>query len=179
MQTFFNEHWGDIASVLGLLVSLVGFYFALVSLAEARRASLKAKDAAVRAEEAANATKDSIFKSDTIANCSLAIGILDEIKILQRKGDWQALPDRYSAVRRILVTLRSVDGQLSTSQSETLQGSLAQFVEIEKKIETSLSSGKKALSPAPLNSIVSAQIDKLHEILIAMKQKEQTTYDAR
>jgi len=65
MQTFLNEHWGDIASVLGLLVSVVGFWFALVSLRESREASLNAKDAAIRAEEAARATRDSIFKSDT------------------------------------------------------------------------------------------------------------------
>ncbi len=39
------------------------------------------------------------------------IGILDEIKILQRKSDWTTLPDRYSAVERILVAaLKSVSG---------------------------------------------------------------------
>lgn len=173
MQTFLNEHWGDVASVLGLVVSVVGFWFGLVSLRESREAALNAKDAAIRAEEAARATRDSIFKSDTIANCSQAIGILDEIKILQRKGDWTTLPDRYSAVRRILVTLKSVSGQLSGSEVEIVQGALAQLIEIEKKIEVSLASGKKPLTHARLNEVVSAQTDKLHEILIAMKQKEE------
>jgi hypothetical protein len=171
MQAFFNEHWGDVASVLGLLVSIFGFFFALVSLRESREASLNAKDAANRAEEAARATRDSIFKSDIIANCSQAIGILDEI--LQRKGDWATLPDRYSTVRRILVTLKSVSGQLSISEVEIVQGALAQLIEIEKKIETSLTSGKKPLTHARLNEVVSSQIDKLHEILIAMKQKDE------
>lgn len=173
MQAFFNEHWGDVASVLGLLVSIFGFWFALVSLRESREASLNAKDAANRAEEAARATRDSIFKSDIIANCSQAIGILDEIKILQRKGDWATLPDRYSTVRRILVTLKSVSGQLSISEVEIVQGALVQLIEIEKKIETSLTSGKKPLTHARLNEVVSSQIDKLHEILIAMKQKDE------
>jgi uroporphyrinogen-III synthase len=174
MLSFLNDHWGDIASVLGLFVSVIGFWFALLSLRESREASLKAKDAALRAEEAARATRDSIFKSDTIANCSQAIGILDEIKVLQRKGDWTVLPDRYSAVRRILVSMKSVAGQLTAAQVEILQGSLAQFTEIEKKIEASLASGKKPLTHARFNEVVSAQVDKLHEILIAMKQKEET-----
>ncbi len=155
------------------MVSIIGFWLALTSMRESREASLKAKDAAMRAEEAARATRDSIYKADTIANCSQAIGILDEIKILQRKSDWTTLPDRYSAVRRILVTVKSVSGQLSGSEIEIVAGILVQLIEIERKIESSLASEKKPLAHARLNAVVSSQIDKLHEILISMKQKEE------
>jgi len=174
MSEFLQNHWGDLASVIGLAVSVAGFWYALVSLNESRDASLKAKDAAVRAEESANATRSSIYKADSISNCSQAIAILDEIKISQRKSDWINLPDRYSTVRRILVTLRSVKDQLSDLQVEAIQGALAQLVDIEQKIENSLESEKKPLSPSKLNAIISSQIDKLHEILISLKQKDQT-----
>jgi hypothetical protein len=172
MLKFLSENWGNVASVLGLFVSLIGFYYALVSLRESREVSVKAKDAAVRAEEAARATRDSIYKAETIASCSSAISILDEIRRLQREGSWNLLLDRYSTVRRVL---QSIDPEISDGHRLVLQGALTQFSDLESKIEKCVLSGKPPPNVVRLNEVVSRQSDKLYEVLMALKQTKPTS----
>jgi hypothetical protein len=172
MLKFLSENWGNIASVLGLFVSVFGFYYALIGLRESRDASVNAKNAAVRAEEAARSTRDRIYIAETIANCSAAISILDEIKRLQREASWTLLLERYSAVRRIL---QGIDPQVSDSHRVILQGALTQLGDLETKIDKVVISGKTPPNITRLNEVVSRQSDKLYEVLMALKQAHPTS----
>ncbi|QDU36538.1 hypothetical protein Mal4_08250 [Maioricimonas rarisocia] len=87
MKRFLNEHWGDTASVIGLVVSLVGFAIAI------RQASA-ARTAAQRAEAAANRVRSTIYGFDLLQNLTALTQILSEIVTLHRHSAWQAVVER-------------------------------------------------------------------------------------
>ncbi len=105
--------WGDLTSVVGLLLSLVGF---AVTIVQVRRA----KSAAEQARQAA------------IADLSSAMAVMDEIKRLQRNGIWPLLPDRYSELRRRLIAIRQSHAQLTEEQRESLSVTIDRFAELER-----------------------------------------------
>lgn len=80
MRAFLAENWGNIATVLGFVVTI----WTLV----------RTKTAAVAARKAAEATKTQLSRVDTITEFSSAIAIMDEIKRLHRARAWEILPDR-------------------------------------------------------------------------------------
>ena len=162
--SFFEEHWGDIASVVGLIISIVGF---IVTIRNVKRS----KTAAQRAEEAATQTRDAIIRAETIIDFSAALTIMDEIKRLHRAGAWNYLPDRYSTLRKMLISIRTANITLSVQHQTALQGAIQHFSNIERRIERALISNSAKPDAAKLNAIVSTQIDKLSEVLTAIRQQ--------
>lgn len=75
---FLSEHWGDIASVIGLALT--------VWLAA------RAKTAAEQARDAAEQVRDQMTALDSLSEISAAIALLDELKNLQRLRVWDLLP---------------------------------------------------------------------------------------
>jgi hypothetical protein len=90
LGSFLADHWGDLASVAGLVA--------------ATWAALKAKAAA----EAAQEVKLRIGNLDALAELAAAIAALEEIKRLQRLKNWDVVLDRYAAVRKHLVRVREL-----------------------------------------------------------------------
>jgi hypothetical protein len=90
---FFARHWGDLAGVLGLAVTI---WFAY-----------QAKSAAEQARDAARAAKDRIFSLDTIQDLTAAMMALNEIIRLQRLNarnvPWDIVLERYGSSRNSLV----------------------------------------------------------------------------
>jgi hypothetical protein len=74
---FFAKHWRNLASVVGVAVSVIGFWFA-IWLAR------QAKSAAEQARDAAGSARDRIFSLDTIKELTTAKMALNEIVRLQR-----------------------------------------------------------------------------------------------
>jgi hypothetical protein len=109
---------GDLASIAGLIVAAGGFAFTLYGVH-------KTKTAAERAEQAARTTRDSVRLLDTVVDFSAAISILEEIKRLHRATQWSVLPDRYTALRKILVALRTSNPKLSDGQRTTIQNAVS------------------------------------------------------
>ena len=158
----FCTHWGNFASVAGLLVSLLGFWLTIWGVA-------KAKGAAERAADAAKQAKEKILKQGTLANFSSAIAVIEEIVRLHRKKEWEVALDRHSELRRILVELKGDGGGLTTEQQTVIQGSVEQFKTIEGVIEKHLSAGKAEPRIDRLNEIAKGQLVKVHEIAISLK----------
>jgi hypothetical protein len=155
---------GNFASVAGLLVSLFGFYWTIRSVTTARRA-------ARQAEIAANAARESILKSGAVAKFSEAIGLMEEVKRLQRKKEWGVLLDRYAELRRVLIELKSEAIGLEAEEQGTLGGVIAQLNTIEKKVDEALTGGKVGPDIVKINAIVSKQIVKVHELSTKFKMK--------
>jgi hypothetical protein len=88
---------GDIASLFGILLTVVGFAVTIRNVHVSSRASLRAEQAAVE-------TRRAIRLFDTIAEVAGAVSALEEIKRLHRDGAWPVLPDRYSALKKSLIT---------------------------------------------------------------------------
>jgi hypothetical protein len=144
---FFEEHWGDVASALGLFVAIVGFAITI-------RAATKAK-------RAAETARDRISMIDTVSQCTQALSIMEEIKRLCRHQGWAILPDRYALLRRLLVTIRSSVSDLTESQLQDLNSVIQYSSVIEHRIEKSNQTNIPHPSIANLNKEMSDQLDRV------------------
>lgn len=153
---FFADHWGDLASVVGLVIVIW--------------ASLTAKNAAEQARDAARQVKERIATLDTLADVSAALGIMEEIKRLQRAGAWPIALDRYSTLRRHLVRVERMNPGLTDQQRQDVLRSVAQLHRAEVKVERGTLAGARALNLASVNRVVSNEIDRMERVMIAIKQ---------
>jgi hypothetical protein len=160
----FFQRWGDIASVFGVIVSFVGFAVTIWGV-------IRSKNAAQKAEEEVLKVKGSILKLNTVMGFSEAITIMDEIKRLHRAAVWDVLPDRYSLLRRILIEIKSSNSALPDDYKEALQEAIRNFSAMENEIEWVLETREEPPNTAKLNEVVSIQLDKLSEVLAAVRQE--------
>lgn len=154
---------GDWSSVVGLVVAVVGFAVTIVGVS-------KSKSAAQKAKEAALAVRDYMRRTDTVAEVAAAISALTEIKSLQRHCAWELLPDRYSSLRKALISVRTANPSLAENHLKVLQSAIQMSSSIEKMIEEALTTQTPEVNISRLNTIVSRQIDKLQELLVQIKE---------
>jgi hypothetical protein len=128
----------------------------------------KSKNAAQRAEEASRQTRESIRLLDTVVDFSAAIAILEEIKRAHRQEQWVLLPDRYAAIRKLLILLRASNAELSNSQKSVIQGALTNLSDIERAVERGLVN-PASLKPARFNAVLSTDVDNLLTVLAELK----------
>lgn len=129
---FVASHWGDIASVAGLGISVIGFVVTV-------KAVLLSKSSAVQTREATEKTRVAFTHFDTVAKLSSVITSMNEIKRLHRIEAWRLLPDRYAAIRQDLVLIRSANPGIGANHRSSLNGAIQQFAELENVVEKSLS----------------------------------------
>ncbi|MCK1454356.1 hypothetical protein IVB36_26675 [Bradyrhizobium sp. 35] len=157
---------GTWADVSGFLIAIVGFGATLVGVR-------KSKNAAIAAQQAAQATRDSIRLLETIVDFSTAIAVLEEIKRAHREtGTSGTLPERYATIRKQLIVLKGSKVKLSDDQLAVIQNAVANLSTMENHIERALSN-KTALPVAKFNSIISRDIDKLVDVLTALKTDQE------
>lgn len=155
---------GDVASIVGVLVGIVGFIITIVSV-------LRSKNAAQRAQEAVLGVRRDLRHQETATEFAAALATIDEIKRLQREKAWKILPDRYAALRKSLIVIRTANPELDGEHQKTLQAAIALFARIEGEIEKGLATDASTLDVVQSNSVVSKQADRLHAVLTELKQK--------
>lgn len=155
--------WGNLASVIGMGLTLIGFILTIAGV-------WRSKSAAEGAQRAAETTRASLAQYDAVADLTAATGLMDEIKRLQRLRAWSVLPDRYAELRRKLVALKSSAAQLTDAQRQVFQGTIEKFADLERRIERSVATGTTPPNPAKLNDIVSSQIDEVQAVLLAVQR---------
>ena len=162
--TYIVENRLDSASsVVGLGLTAFGFSFTIWKV-------LAAKSAAVLAHQAASDAQEAISKYDTVAACSSAQAMLDEIKRHHRNEAWAVLPDRYSALRRILIEIRNVFPSLQADRQKSFQGMISHLSGMENEVEEHLVQGGQPPDFARLNRIISKDADELADVFISMRQ---------
>lgn len=166
MQFITDNHIGDIASILGVLLSLVGFWLTFNQAKNARTAAQQAK-------EEVQKLRQTLSQVNTIADLTAAMGAMEELKRLNRtKTSWYILPDRYSAIRWMLTTIRSANPDFSGKHKLALQDTVQRLSIIEEQVESALATETTdILDSAEFNRVISEQMDKLNEVLILLKQK--------
>lgn len=152
---------GDLTGVAGIGVSLIGFAFTVYGV-------FKSKAAAERAEEAARSARDSIHLFDSAVDFTSAIAILEEIKRAHRNKLWILLPDRYAAIRKLLISLRVSNSDLTDAQLTVVQNVLSNLSDIEKLVEKNLDNSG-ALNGAKFNAVLSSDVDNLVLLLAQLK----------
>jgi hypothetical protein len=152
---FFSKHWGDLASVVGLALTLLAIWFAW------------------RAKAAAEQVRDQISRIDTVAELSAAITIIEEIMRLQRTQAWQIVwdivLDRHSMLRGHLV--RSKAGIESEALRSDVQAAISQFRIIVGKIERARTKPQQSkLDTAAFNRRLSDQAEALEKVRIGVRK---------
>jgi hypothetical protein len=155
---------GDLASIAGVVISVIGFAATVTGV-------IKSKNAAQRAEEAARATRENIRLLDTVVDFAAAIALLEEIKRLHRTSQWALVPDRCAAIRKLLITLRASNSDLTDRQQTVIQAALTNLLDIEFAIERA-SANTETLRPAKFNAVLSQDIDQLLAIFVELKSSK-------
>lgn len=168
MQAFLrgihDGNWGDAASVLGVLISLIGFAVTIIAL-------VRSKSAAKRVGEAVGAVRQQLSLRSVAVDLSALMSDIEEIKLLHRFGAWDAMPIRYSAIRRRLFLVKGGTPDLTKSQKASIQGVIEQFRVIEETVEEALASKEAPKDVAALNKLATQQSDKLTAVLVAVQQE--------
>src|SRR5579863_6741263 len=130
MWAFLGANWGNLTTVLGFAVTL----WVLA----------RTQSAAEAAKKAAEATKAQLSRVHTISEFSSAITIMDEIKRLHRARAWELVPDRYAVLCRLLVSIQTLNPDLTDGQRTVLSGAIVQFRTMESKVEGARFSNRQA-----------------------------------
>jgi hypothetical protein len=155
--------WSDLA---GVLLSVIGFALTLTAV-------FRSKTAAEQARKAAEETRKGIRLLDTVVDFSAAIALLEEIKRSHRQQQWGPLPDKYAAIRKVLITLRNSRIALKESQETAIQNAVVNLVDIERRVEKALADKSSSLNYAKINSLISEDIDNLLAVMTQLKASEE------
>ena len=116
MSDLWTTSWGDLATLLGVIVSIGGFVWAIYE-------AHGAKSASEAAEAAASETRDKIAHHLQTVDLERAIGLIGKIKTLHDSNRWDASGEHYQTVRAMLsdVIARCPEGmvQIRASLSES------------------------------------------------------------
>jgi hypothetical protein len=157
METLNLSIVGSLTSILGLVVTIVTFVYVLIF----KKAARKAVDQ-LRAD---------FMRFDAGVEITSAIAAMEEIKRLHREGAWSILPERYSALRKHLISIKGVDPSMLAEEQTVLQGAMQQFLIMEQEVEKALLRKEDPEDVPRYNSIVSKQIDRLQDILVDRRNK--------
>jgi hypothetical protein len=151
------------------LLSLLGVVGVLLTFIKV----LKSTRAAEAAKLAAEAARSSVQYVTVLADFATGIAILEEIKRFHRSQVLEPLPDRYAALRKLLIAVRTdrIGAQkpsLSEPQRTTIQGAISNLAKAEEAVERALASKTKP-DFVRLNKGLSKDLDSLHEILVHLK----------
>ena len=158
-----KNHVGDLASVLGVLISIGGFGATLWNVGRSKRA-------ARRAEEAVLDVKRGLNLFNTAVDIAQAISILEEIRRLhrQRQQALPILPDRYSTLKRHLITIRKTEISLDSSHKDAISRAIQNLTGMEEEVERVIDEAS-SLDVPKLNRLVGYDIDGLYEVLIHVR----------
>jgi hypothetical protein len=150
--------FGNTLNIIALFISIIGF---IATFLQARRS----KNAAEQAEVAVQQVREDIRNIKLIADFSEALSIMDEIKRLHRHEAWPTLPDRYALLRRLLISIRTGNPDLSQSQKIIIQDTVVHLRTMEKQVESFIAKPRNPLDVSKLNTTIANQVDELYEVL--------------
>ena len=132
MTEFFVEHWGNLASVIGVLVSGGGLAWAICEAKGARSSAEAAEEAA---KEATDATRNAIGRHLLIIDLERAINIIERLKLLHRNESWEAALENYQTLRAMLSAIIARYPENESEPNERLSKARAGITEMEEYVE--------------------------------------------
>lgn len=153
---------GEYASILGLLVTLIGFAITLYNVNKSKKASELSQTAV------SNMRKD-LARSETVIEVSSVINSLDEIRRIHRLKNWSLLFERYTTLRRSLVSIKTNYKALTKEQKSIIQSTIQNIKSIEDDVELALLNNTEPKGIDRINKIVADHTDRLYELLIEIK----------
>lgn len=150
LLSYLKEHYGDLASVVGLLVSLIGFIVTIINVRKTKRA---AEDARQATREAVERIGSQLLGSDISASLQL----IRELDATCRKRNWEAAIDRCDEARTRLAHL-SENRRLKSAERDYINSKIDEFRDLMAEIQ------KLQEAPMP-RGIPPKTSRRLHEII--------------
>ena len=151
---FLSNHWGNISSVIGVVVSVVGLAWAI-------REASRARSAAQSAEQAAIEARNSIGHRLAATDLQRAIGLIQRLKSLHREGYWEAALEQYQSLRAIISNITARRPDLNPEIHQLLASARENISEMEDHVETQVS---RELEPDNLN-VLNRQLNTIQSNL--------------
>ena len=152
MTEFWSVTWGDIATVVGIIVSLGGLAWAIKEARGARSAS-------EAAEAAASETRDRIAHHLQAVDLERAIGLIERIKTLHDNDRWEASREHYQTLRAMLsdVIARCPEDQSNVREKLANARTAIGFIEnfVRRRINRDISEHDRSRLNESLNDIQS------------------------
>jgi len=152
-----REHLGDLASVIALFISTFGFIIIIINGVKTKNLTLQ--------------VRQDIKRTDTFTDFTSALSSMEEIKTLHRKQAWEILPERYSALRKTLINIKQSNPDMTDSNKQTMQNTIAILRNLEKQVESTNIHKTTPPDVTKLNRMISNQIDRLQPILIEIRNQ--------
>ncbi len=154
---------GDMASVAGLIITLLGFAITIFKVSRVRAAS-------DQVNEAVQKVREDLRLMESVSDFSSALSLLEDVKRLHRQNAWHLLPEKYSSLRKLLISIKSSTPSISDDQS-SIQAAISHLSTLERLVDEQSYSKESKVSVPKVNSLVSKQIDTLQEVLIRIKDR--------
>ena len=158
-----GNHWGDLVSILGLVVSVGGFSIAIAQIVRSRKA-------AEAAEHAALETREGLSKNLTIADLVRASERIEELKRLHRENQWALAISRYQDVRLMLRDVRAQHPKLTREQQRGIQNIITEFVDIESEVNGAIAGGRQPTETERIDIALLRAQSVLNELASDLKQ---------
>ncbi len=159
----FSDPWGNLASVIGLVISVIGFVLTIWGV-------VAAKNAAKRAEEAANSARRRILKSQAVEDCARAIGLMEQIKSMYLKNEWANVLAKFTEIQSTLVQLTNNEIGLSVQEVNLITDATTLLSQMESRIVRVVTIGKPPPDIGKAHDTISRHINDLQRIAITIKQ---------
>jgi hypothetical protein len=136
----FKQHYGNIASVVGLVVSVLGFSFTLWQVRKSRTAAERAQ---VIAREAIARVSSRLF----FTQVTTAVRLVQEVRSFCRATDWHRAIDRCEQLRMVLAGVVD-DSRLQDDERGAVGTAMDDLLLILQRLEV-ITQGKKQQTIAP------------------------------
>ena len=146
----------NIASILGVAITIGGFALTLVRI---RKSQTAVED-----------VKEQIRNLNAIQEVAAAIKSLDEIRKLHRAKSWTVLPDRYTSLKHQLIAIKERTS-ISQKQRSSIREAIQQLSTMEAQVESTLFGGTDDPAVDRMNEITSGLIDDLAAVLVDLQNE--------
>jgi hypothetical protein len=150
---YLREHYGDIASVVGLVVSLVGFVATIIGVRKAKRA----------AEEARRASREAVarIKSQLLSDgIEVSIRLFREVDRACRARNWEVAADQCDEARDRLARFLN-DDRLLDDETAIIQASVEFLGNFLPYID-------KMRSAKPARDLTPAKSKQIHDAITGL-----------
>jgi hypothetical protein len=162
LKVLTDSELGSAASVIGLVVTMIGFAITIYNV-------LRSKRAAEQTKKEVDRVRHELSRRDAIADMTTVIITMEEVKRLHRQQAWAILPERYSSLRRQLISIKASLVNLTDPQKAALQGAIQQLASHEALLDRTPQAELNERNVAKLNRSISVQIDGLEEVLAELR----------
>ena len=158
---FLTDHWGDLLSAVGVVVSVSGLAWAVI---EARGARAAAQAAERMAERTRREAIDNIQRHLLVVDIERAVDLIQRLKLLHSIGRWEAALEQYQALRLMTSSIISRYPEQYTRPRERLSSARALIRAMEDYVESRGAQGLDSEDSSRLNQQLNVIQSDLEDI---------------